>query len=525
MSSHECPQVGKPINGPGPSSNSQTSVNITQHSSSRGSPTPIDDASKIGETGRRVVRRRNESGQRGPGRISPRMTIGALPDNVLLDIFDFFREAEIETLAPWPWPWNRLVHVCQRWRYLVFASPLRLDLCLRYTSKTPVRETLDVWPPLPIEIQLPHPNDVDNIIASLEHRNRVRKIWILYVTSPLLERLAPIMQEPFPALTSLQLWTGETAPVLLDMFLGGSAPRLQTLALGGIPFSGLPRLLLSASDLFDICLERIPHIGYISPVAMVEGLSALTRLRRLVIEFESPASRPDRRGRRTPPLTRVILPALFKLQFRGVSEYLDDLVARIDAPRLRSLCISFFDQDIFDIQQLPDFIGHAGILRSSSHAEVIFAPNHVKINLYLPKGTDPPKKFNLGISCRALDWQLRSMAQICNQLSFLPSIVEQLDIQVTLFDRRRVHIEDTQWLELFRPFTAVRTLRIGRELRSLIVPALQGLTGERATEVLPTLDSLYLGGYQPSEYYHQEAIKSFIAARQYSAHPVAVHPW
>jgi hypothetical protein len=123
------------------------------------------------------------------------------------------------------------------------------------------------------------------------------------------------------------------------------------------------------------------------------------------------------------------------------------------------------------------------------------------------------------------------MAQICNQFSFLLSIVEQLDIHVGYFDReptptRQVEMEDTQWLELFRPFTAVRTLRISRALQPLIVPALQELTDERATEVLPALDSLYLEEYQPSGS-EQQVIDSdpFIAARQYSDHPVAVHPW
>jgi hypothetical protein len=118
------------------------------------------------------------------------------------------------------------------------------------------------------------------------------------------------------------------------------------------------------------------------------------------------------------------------------------------------------------------------------------------------------------------------MAQICNQLSFLPSIVEQLNIQVPsrLKSISQVDMEDTQWLELFRPFTAVRTLRIRYQLQSLILPALQELTGERATEVLPALDSLYLEGYPPSGS-DQQAIESFVAARQHSDHPVAVHHW
>ncbi|KAI0248540.1 hypothetical protein BJV78DRAFT_790443 [Lactifluus subvellereus] len=212
-----------------------------------------------------------------------------------------------------------------------------------------------------------------------------------------------MMQEPFLALTSLLLHTDETPLALPDMFLGGSTPRLRRLHLGGIPFPGLPRLLLSTSDLSHLSLKWMSHTGYISPEAMVRCLSALTRLTNLDIEFESPASRPDQRGRRPPPLTRVILPALEELIFRGVSEYLEDLVARIDAPRLHSLQISFFNQLIFDIQQLPYFVGHAGMLRSSSHARVTFVKYHVKINLYSPKGTDPPINLDIEINCGKVD--------------------------------------------------------------------------------------------------------------------------
>ena len=88
----------------------------------------------------------------------------------------------------------------------------------------------------------------------------------------------------------------------------------------------------------------------------------------------------------------------------------------------------------------------------------------------------------------------------------------------------RVETDETPWVELFRPFAAVRTLNISRELQRSIVPALQGLTGERATEVLPALDGLYLEECQLSGP-QQRAIESFIAARQHSDHPVAVHRW
>ena len=396
----------------------------------------------------------------------------------------------------------------------MFGSPLRLDLFLPCTSKTPLREMLNVWPPLPIELYFRQPYNVNNIIATLEHRDRVRRISIDNPTSSQLKRLAPMMQEPFPALMWLELWTYETAPALPDTFLGGSAPRLQTLDLEGIPFPGLPRLLLSAINLSHLTVSGIPDTGYISPEEMVTGLSALIRLRFLTIRFESAPSRPDRHP---PLLTRVILPALEVLSFQGVSEYLGDLVARIDAPRLCNLDISFFNQIIFDVQQLLHFIGRAGILTSSSCARVLISDDYYVEIIFDQE--DSLNRLGLKIYCRGVDRQVRSAARICNQFSFPLSIVEDL----TILRYWNSDIKDAQWLELFRPFTAVRTLRTHHVLLPLIVPALRELTGERATEVLPALDNLHLDFLPLGS--AQQAIEAFIAARQNSDHPVAVHYW
>jgi hypothetical protein len=460
------------------------------------------------------------------GHISPCVTIGALPEDVLLEIFDFCRATKVND--PWAWPrmWQTLVRVCQIWRYVVFASPNRLNLRLLCTDITPVRETLDVWPPLPIEILSDTSNGGDNVIAALEQHDRVCRIWLDLTGSPV-ERLATVMQDPFPALESLQLWSAdETVPVLPQMFLGGSVPRLQSLVLDNIPVPTLPKLLLSSNDLVTLRLRRIPNTGYISPEAMFTGLSTLTRLESLTISFESPASRPDR-SRRPPPLTRAVLPALTEFQFQGTSEYLEILVARIDAPLLQHIDIMFFHQLIFDIRQLPHFSVHALMLTSYNRASVIFGGRLVAINLYPPEKKNPPQKLRLGISCRRADWQVSSMAQICSQISFLLSSVKQLDIDDDTFNWEstwQVDMDSTEWLELFDPFTAVRTLRISGKLLSLIVSALQGLSGESATQVLPALDSLCLEESLLSES-EQQAVEQFITARQCSDHPVSVHHW
>jgi F-box-like len=53
------------------------------------------------------------------------VTIDLLPDDVFLDVFDYFVKPfqEIEG-------WLALVHVCRRWRTVIFGSPHRLKLQL-----------------------------------------------------------------------------------------------------------------------------------------------------------------------------------------------------------------------------------------------------------------------------------------------------------------------------------------------------------------------------------------------------------
>jgi F-box-like len=461
------------------------------------------------------------------GRLSPPVTIGALPDNVLLNIFDYCREAEMVHLWLWPRAWLTLVHVCQRWRYIILESPRRLNLYILCTYATPVRDMLNIWPPFPIQITSHGFGVGDNIIAALEHRDRVCAISLDLTDSPWeWEGIAKVMlQERFPALTYLHLQSyGETLPALPDTFLQGSAPRLRRILLRHILFPALPKLLLSCVDLYELYLYRIPE--YVSPEAMVTSLAALTRLGFLSLEFESSGSNPHK-TRLPPPFTRTEIPSLTYLRFQGVSEYLEDLVARIDAPKLQHLKISLYNpwQLLFDIRQLARFICRLEVLSSPNYAEVTFSNYRVKTILYQLGGTNPPQKLELEIKSWDFDRQLSSIVQLWNQSLSLLSCVEQLDV----LDSRNYPalqgiMDNTQWLDLFRPFTAVRILRISHKMRRHIVSALQEFSGNMATEVLPALGSLYLEGYEPLGPVRR-AIEPYITARQVSNHPVTIHHW
>ena len=81
--------------------------------------------------------------------------------------------------------------------------------------------------------------------------------------------------------------------------------------------------------------------------------------------------------------------------------------------------------------------------------------------------------------------------------------------------------ENGQWLELFRPFTAVKYLSVFSYFMPYIAPALKELVGERVTEVLPALQTLQLYGPLPPGP-AQETIDQFVAARQLAGHPIAI---
>ena len=90
--------------------------------------------------------------------------------------------------------------------------------------------------------------------------------------------------------------------------------------------------------------------------------------------------------------------------------------------------------------------------------------------------------------------------------------------------RWKDNTESSQWLELLHPFTGVKGLYISREFAPRIAPSLKELIGERVTEVLPALRTLFLEEPRLSASV-QEAIEQFVAARQLASHPVTVSSW
>jgi hypothetical protein len=456
------------------------------------------------------------------------VTIDILPEDVLLEIFDFYvdptrKEEGLEA-------WCTLVHVCRKWRNIVLESPHRLNLRIRcHPGTTPVREKLDNWPALPI-VLAQYDEDwqpkwgVVNVAAALEQNNRICRVVLWGVPTSQMGEILAAMYKSFPILTDLLLESeDETLETLVDpeLFLGGSAPCLRFLQLASIPLPGLPNLIFSTTHLTHLRLFNISRSGYISPEAMVSCFSALTRLESLLLKFESPESFPLREHRRPPPPTPTLLPSLTSLYFDGVSDYLEDLVVRIDTPLLDSLKISLFYQSILDTAKLAQFIQSTPKLKGYNEAHIVFYPSSVRLTIPRVSGK------GLQVSCEVVGLQVSSMVQVCT--SSLSQVFRATVERLYICDnygcwRGHIHVEKNRWRELLRPFISVKSLYLSHVIVRRIAPALQEIIGERVAGVLPALETLFLEDVILSEPV-QEDIGSFISGQQFSNHPVAVSHW
>ena len=473
------------------------------------------------------------------------ITFDMLPDDILITMFDFYVDKDIdddlfymdedtgEDLKKQKTEeWMTLVHVCRRWRSLVFQSPRRLNLRLVCTHVTRVKDTLDIWPPLPLiihDIEDSETSDVENTIAALEHNDRICQIALncSYSEMEYLTDSAAILK-PFPELKHLELGTnGGDGPILPDSFLGGTAQRLRSLDLYRISFPGLPKLLLSATRLVNLNLHDTPHSGsgYIPPEAMATGLAALISLEYICLYFGY--QRPAQESRRLPqrPQTRSILPSLTKIRFERADEYLEEFLARIDAPRLNGLRITFSTQSIHDTPQLFQFISRTPTLRAPKKGHIAFSFASIVVKF-------PLQTTDLGVlsvkipSMTTSEWRVSRLEQVCT-LSLPPvSTLEDLYIVESPFTRRcRLgDVENMLWLRLLHPFSAVKNLYLCKKFVPRIAPALGELVGARTTEVLPALENLFLEGLQTSGPSHV-GIEQLVSARRPTGHPVAVSCW
>ena len=464
-------------------------------------------------------------------------SIHILDDDSLLNIFHLYRpvlideekDDKIDILVGGDWKrerwWYKLVQVCRRWRYLILGSASHLDLCLLCTYGTPVADMLAHSPPLPLIIDHTDESlditteDEEDILLTLQHRDRVRRIR-LHMPVTNLRKLLVAIDEEFPMLEYLFLWnpTDDNTSLILPKTF--QAPRLQSLILEDIVYPIGSPLITTAVGLVTLMLS-IPPSAYISPYQFLLWLSLLPQLETLGIGLFSsiPTHNVERQLLHMPIMTHVTLPNLRWFVFRGVSAYLEGLLPRIMTPLLEKFQIEFVKQPTISIPHLQQFMITTKKLRFNC-AKLKFSEEAVSVWMY-PREWRGLEPFSMLMDCRHLDQQVASLAQISNALRTALSAVEYLTL---IYSRSSISSEwhneadRTQWRELLNPFTNVKTLSVAEELIGQLSRSLQSNDGEAPMELLPELKMLSY----PASDDTNGAFAAFIDARQNAGHPVAV---
>ena len=443
------------------------------------------------------------------------VTIGKLSDEVLLGIFRYYIDAS-------PRSWSRLVHICRKWRRIVFASQRDLRLRLFFTHRTPVRKTLDYWPAsLPIVLEYGGspgldslaPEDEDNIIAALKQSDRICSIS-LAVTSSLLEKLSAI-ERPFPKLEHLIVLTRDSPRLTLPSAFGWGT-RLRSLHLTGITFFALPQLLYSSRNLVKLQLHEVLNPWLIAPEALTDALSGMAQLRSLSLRF---LPTKDHIGITQASKKRAVLPALTRLDFLGITKYLEDFVARIDTPRLGYIGVTLFNESISDVSQLGKFIDRIGNHRSHRHAHILSSDRAISISFIQPVRVATCIK--LQIFCARLSEQLSFMAQVFIHFPAFFHDVEDLRISARRQPRLKDIFYDVQWLNSINSFTGVKWFHLDGDSSVNIIRALKK-ANMRGETLLPGIHKFCIR--QPGPHYEpvRKAVMSLMASRRLSGPPIAV---
>ena len=458
---------------------------------------------------------------------SPSKSIHVLNDDALLDVFTLCRpllsnenediniNTHISAGEEWSrrerW-WYNLVHVCQRWRTLIFASASYLRICHVCTHGTQVGPMLAHSPILPLVVDYADETrggwaeeDAEGLRFALlpERRDRVRRIRLLAHESHLWNFVAALFDGIFPALECLIVKLRERSHESQTFKLPHRfrAPRLRHLVLTHFGFPLATPILVTSVHLLTLSLN-LPV--YCLPNDLIERLSLLPRLDILNIASTSPISddfgMPWGQGSQgnTPLNTHATLSSLHLFGFEGNSAYLKALLPGMTTPLLGGLQIAFFNQMTPSVSCLlscrttaenPNFsIGSAWFRFHQRGVSVCVCPSD-EGRAYV---------FSLHAFCRGLTSQLSFVSPLFDGSSLLLASVVDLSLDCsrrTCLSEQHYDTENkrTHWRNLLRSFRNVEILRVHGELSQDISRAL--LLGSEAESLssrvlLPRLKEL-----------------------------------
>ena len=432
--------------------------------------------------------------------------------------------------------WFRLVHVCQRWRNVIFGSPSYLALSLVCTYGTPIADMLEHSPRLPLVIDYSDEyrdltaEDGKGAILALKQHDRVRGIRLCVPTTTL-QGLIMAMDEEYPILEYLIIERQYGDCSILEFSKTLQTPHLRLLSLVGFALPIESRLLTTAVRLITLCLTMTGSSTYPHPNTLLQWLSFMPQLETLAIGFFDFIAFPGlgiyRRLTDTPiatPVTRpVTLPKLHRFKFRGDIPFVEAFVPQITTPRLDKLVIIFSKQLTVSVPHLVQFMNTTESLRFDS-AKIVFCDGRVDMKLY-SRGGDEIHALSLTVESSHPTSQVSSMAQISDALSQAFSTVEHLALELeevyTPSYEGHSDVDPTEWRRLLRSFSnvkQVKTLLIAERLVEQVSRCLQLDGGEVTLDLLPDLQELTYSGSGNAG----DAFTSFIDARQNAGHLITL---
>jgi hypothetical protein len=367
--------------------------------------------------------------------------------------------------------------------------------------------------------RLVSPHSKQKLLLALQHRDRVCAISVKNWCFGGLE-LRSALDNTFPMLESLSLYDNNYE-VLPDNIV---APRLRALHLLKIAISRRSLLLTNATNLLSLRLKFMPErSNYLSPEYLVEHLASMPHLENISIEFFPSSPRSETVGELPyPQITRVELPSLSRLIYKGTSPYLNNLLSRISTPFLQYISLR---TETPDVVRLSAFLRTVQNEKLDFRATVItFYPRTVHVVYYPERPSVSLPYLSISINYSSQECAVTSVAQICNAVApALFSVVESLEIQVTT-DYKMYGLDSglfaqrARWHAFLRLFGSVKMLMVDKALAEELSDALHPNNGAVVKELLPILSELTVTIFRNDVVHNY--FSSFIRARHLSGHSI-----
>ena len=225
---------------------------------------------------------------------------------------------------------------------------------------------------------------------------------------------------------------------------------------------------------------------------------------------------------------RIVLPVISRLDFRGPSGFLNDLVDGIDAPRLGNIEVTYFDGPWHQTHRSPwtfdNFIKRIKMHDSHRQADILSSDGAISVSLVQPGASTCLK---LQLLCKPSSEQITFVTRICRYFSAFKT--EDLRINST----RPLEGESRRsWIGFMGLFKSVKWFHIAGYMMGLVQDLLipdersdassYGLKEGFHQSRLPVLHKLYLQQLGPRHRPLSVPIVLFMIARWRSGRPIAV---